>query len=239
MKKHRERLQGFIAGILVVLLLLPLGTALGAPTWSSRNISVLQGGIRVVVNGQQITPRDAQGNVVEPIIFEGTTFMPLRAISEALGYPADWNPHTTTAYIGTRTRAPQPFLDAAPWVERNRVGGTLQVNNATMNGVFYPNAILSSHNSSAQWSRHELNRQFSTLTGVIGREDGSGALPGSITFIGDGRTLAVFSVGGDTRPQNVSVDVRGVSELEIRVQLATGGTTLHRALIGFANATIQ
>ena len=107
-----------------------------------------------------------------------------------------------------------------------------------MDGVFYPNAIRTGHNTTVtQWSRHNLGGEFNTLTGIIGRIDSSGANPGSITFVGDGRTLAAFVVDSNTRPANISVDVRGVSTLEIRAQL--DASSANRAVIGFANATIQ
>jgi len=229
MRKRRDQLQGFIAGILVVLLLLPMSTAFGAPTWTSRDITVLQGGIRTVVNGQEVTLRDAQGRVVEPMIFQGSTFVPLRAISEALGYPVDWNGATTTVYVG---RLPQgtPFLQAAPWFERSG----METRTVNMLGNPFPDAIAS-YARYVGWSHHNLNAQFSTLSGIIGRIDGSGisTAVSTISFIGDGRELASFNVDGDTLPTEISVDVTGVLVLRIQID------TLYGARPAFANAMIQ
>ena len=224
-------MQGFIAGLLVVLLLLPLGTALGSPTWTTRNISVLQGGIRTVVNGQQVTLRDAQGRVIEPMVFEGSTFVPLRAISEALGYPVSWDGATTTVYVG---RQPQgtPFLQAAPWFERSR----METRTVNMLGNPYANAIVTG--IIGGWSHHNLNAQFSTLSGTIGRIDGTGSRAGEIStvsFIGDGRELASFNVDGNTMPTEISVDVTGVLVLRIQITLPSQWSSQP----AFANAMIQ
>jgi len=239
MRKRRDQLQGFIAGILVVLLLLPMGTAFGAPTWTSRDITVLQGGIRLVVNGQEFTPRDAQGRVVEPLIFQGSTFVPLRAVGEALGYPVDWDGSTTTVYIG---RLPQgtPFLQAAPWFERSSIHWTITTATVNMLGQPFANAMIVTNSggnftSGTAWSHHSLNGQFTTLSGTIGRIDGSGTSPSTISFIGDGRELVSFTIDGNTHPTDISVDVTGV--LVLRIQISVPDSSSARP--AFANAMIQ
>ena len=74
----------------------------------TQTITVTYRDIRLVVNGEEVTPRDAQGHVVEPFIFGGTTFLPVRAVSEALGYEVAWSGSTSTVYIGERPEPPAP-----------------------------------------------------------------------------------------------------------------------------------
>jgi len=75
----------------------------------TEDISVTFRNIRLVVNGELITPRDAQGNIVEPFIFDGTTFLPVRAVANALGVDVDWDGNTSTVYLGSRAAvAPTP-----------------------------------------------------------------------------------------------------------------------------------
>ena len=40
----------------------------------------------------------------------------------------------------------------------------------------------------------------------------------TISFIGDGRELATFNVGGSDHPRDISVDVRGVLVLRIQIE---------------------
>lgn len=56
--------------------------------------------IRLVVSGREITPKDANGNVVNPILIDGTTYVPVRAVTEALGKEISWDGVTRTVYIG-------------------------------------------------------------------------------------------------------------------------------------------
>ena len=57
-------------------------------------------GVNLVVNGTTITPKDADGNIVEPFIVDGTTYLPVRAVAEALGQEVGWDGNTKTVYIG-------------------------------------------------------------------------------------------------------------------------------------------
>ena len=108
-----------------------------------------------------------------------------------------------------------------------------------MQGNPFPNAIVppSSAAGSAilSWSNHNLNSQFSAITGTIGREDGSGNAARSISFIGDGRALASFTVDGSTSPTDISVDVTGVLVLRIEIQAFSSDG----ARIAFADAMIE
>lgn len=57
-------------------------------------------GIRLVVDGKEVTPKDPNGNVVEPFASNGTTYLPVRAVSEALGKEVTWDGDTATIYVG-------------------------------------------------------------------------------------------------------------------------------------------
>ena len=106
MKKGRERFIGFTAGVLVMLLLFSLPAALGIGG-NNRDISVLYGGIRLVVHGEEITPRDVNARVVQPFVYQGSTYLPVRAVSEALGYTVDWDGTTQTVYISNESEQAQ------------------------------------------------------------------------------------------------------------------------------------
>lgn len=68
--------------------------------------------IAIVINGVLVTPKDAAGNTVEPFIIDGTTYLPVRAISEALGLSVQWDGDTNTVTLSSS--APQPGNDSEP-----------------------------------------------------------------------------------------------------------------------------
>lgn len=56
-------------------------------------------GITINIDNTIINPKDVNGNIVEPFIIDGTTYLPVRAISEALGKNVTWNGETYSVYI--------------------------------------------------------------------------------------------------------------------------------------------
>ena len=114
MRTSKFSIKSFIAGVVVATIILSAGAAIAA---TERNISVIFRDIRLVVNGETITPRDAQGNIVEPFIWQGSTFLPIRAVGEALGMPVSWDGVTSTVYVGAAPEdepmsAPVPAIDS-------------------------------------------------------------------------------------------------------------------------------
>lgn len=50
----------------------------------------LRGDFTVVIDGVKQTFRDVNGNVVEPVLYNGTTYLPVRAIGEMMGKTVYW-----------------------------------------------------------------------------------------------------------------------------------------------------
>lgn len=55
--------------------------------------------IKITLNGNPIIPRDAQGNTVEPFTIDGTTYLPVRGIADALGLGVEWDGNTNTVIL--------------------------------------------------------------------------------------------------------------------------------------------
>ena len=70
------------------------------------NIEVSFPGIRVEVDGQPVDLKDANGEPLEPFIYGGSTYIPARAVSEALGYEVIWDGTTNTVKINTPSASP-------------------------------------------------------------------------------------------------------------------------------------
>ncbi|MDO7907945.1 stalk domain-containing protein [Paenibacillus sp. JX-17] len=54
------------------------------------------------VNGQPFQPQNDKGAVLVPITYQGTTYLPVRAISKALGVNVDFNNKTNTVFLGEK-----------------------------------------------------------------------------------------------------------------------------------------
>ncbi|MEG1931470.1 MAG: stalk domain-containing protein, partial [Anaerovorax sp.] len=51
-------------------------------------------------DGQQVTPKDVNGNVVEPFIMGGTTYLPVRAVADIFGKEVSWDSKNAIVQIG-------------------------------------------------------------------------------------------------------------------------------------------
>ena len=64
--------------------------------------------------------KDANGTVVYPISYNGTTYVPLRAVSNMMGLPVDWNGDTRTVYLGAADRQPDQLHAIARTTNTNQ-----------------------------------------------------------------------------------------------------------------------
>ncbi|MEL4106624.1 stalk domain-containing protein [Oscillospiraceae bacterium WX1] len=95
----KPSIKGFIIGVISSITVFALvGTALA--TSGTFNISVSYKNIKLFVDGVQYIPKDATGKIVEPFTYNGTTYLPARAVATALGKDVTWVGDTNTVYIG-------------------------------------------------------------------------------------------------------------------------------------------
>ena len=85
----KKEFKGFICGVLATAVV-GLGVVSASGVWD--NISVLRNDINVVVNGRDVT--------ADNFLYNDTTYLPLRAVSEALNQSVSYDESTNTAYIG-------------------------------------------------------------------------------------------------------------------------------------------
>lgn len=92
--------KGFFTGIIVMVILIGLvGTCFAA---SQRNATLNYSGIKITLNGNALTPTDASGATVEPFTIDGTTYLPVRAIANAMGLDVAWNDSTQTVALSNK-----------------------------------------------------------------------------------------------------------------------------------------
>ena len=92
----KERIQGIIIGTVTTLFL--FGT-LSFASHYSEYVERFYKNIKITLNGINIEPKDVNGNIVEPFIIDGTTYLPVRAICKALGLEVNWNSETNTVEL--------------------------------------------------------------------------------------------------------------------------------------------
>ena len=111
MKKVRTFLVGFLTAVILMGLALPAIAAGGTVTWDSVFV-----GAKIVIDGEKLEPKDVNGNPVDAVIYKGTTYLPVRAVAEALGLEVNWDGDTRTVYLGTGAPV-QPETETEPAAE--------------------------------------------------------------------------------------------------------------------------
>ena len=66
----------------------------------TNNIDSAVYNIHIIVDGEELIPKDVNGKIVNPFLLSGTTYLPVRAVSQALGQKVTWEDFTNTVFIG-------------------------------------------------------------------------------------------------------------------------------------------
>lgn len=97
----KKTVKGFVTGVLASVL--AATTIAPAAASTLREIRVAMGGIQIYVDGNLKKPTDANGNVVEPMIYNGTTYLPVRAVTGMLtDKEVSWDGNKQIVYIGKK-----------------------------------------------------------------------------------------------------------------------------------------
>ena len=75
-------------------------------------------GIQLTVNGVSKRLTDANGNEVNPFEYNGTTYVPIRGVAQAMGAQVGYNQSTNTAYIIGEVGGINPSYDALNQIYR-------------------------------------------------------------------------------------------------------------------------
>lgn len=95
MKRSKKScIAGISAISLAVALVSPVSAIVGKMTMNAD-----YNDIKLSLNGQTFTPTDANGNYVEPFAVNGSTYLPVRAVGEALGVQVGWDGKTSTVTL--------------------------------------------------------------------------------------------------------------------------------------------
>lgn len=94
----KSHMKPYLCGVLTTALAFSLVGSVVAST-TTRQATLNYSGIQLVVNGEKVTPTDANGVAVEPFAIDGTTYLPVRAIGNALGMEVGWNGDTQSVTL--------------------------------------------------------------------------------------------------------------------------------------------
>lgn len=99
--------KSYVAGLITALLIGCLvGTASASVGKVTRELEYRD--IRVSLDGNILDLRNAIGEPVEPFMFDGTNYLPVRALAESLGLQVAWDGTHATVVLTTPEKAGEP-----------------------------------------------------------------------------------------------------------------------------------
>ncbi len=208
-----KRLQGALAGVLIGVLL--TGGASYAKT-AIEDIRVNYNNIKVYVDNERQTLKDANGTTIEPFIYNGTTYLPVRAVAELAGMTVSWDDSTKSVYL--QKTAPQADLIAAysPYDSKNC--SLYDVDEYfKMDGSNYANGMRLW--TSSGYAKFNLGGKYKYLDVTIGHS-GDEDREKTVTFVVDGKSAGYVTLTPGVKATRYTVELNYCKDLKIS---ASGG----------------
>ncbi|NLS45476.1 MAG: copper amine oxidase [Firmicutes bacterium] len=235
--KRFDKVKFFVLGMVVMVIITAFVPAFAANT--TKQISATYANIKIYVDDLLISPKDGLGNSVEPFIYQGTTYLPVRAVSEALGKPILWDGKTNSIYIGKHD-SDEPAISLNDLDYFNATGSWDKVDNPRDNlGNSYVEG-LSGINSLSRYADYYATVDY-VLNGKYRRLKGSYILryidrskqraEGKLKIYGDDKLLFSDGMKPGKTPVEFDIDLSGV--LRLRIEMSNYDT--YSTIIADAN----
>ena len=221
MKQIIKTLTTFLSGGLCAVLIISLAVP-SVAAGIQKTITVMTG-INIYVDDIKLNPTDVNGKPVDVMLYNGTTYLPVRAVSQALGKNISWNGKTSSVFVGNHAADNQPACplydldyftsESLSSVSRNSVKDNL---GQSRDSIAFKSSY--GHGYYKMSVSYKLNGKYSALSGVyfLPFEYRSASEEINFSIYGDGKQLLSESVRGGVEPIKFNVDLRGVNNLELK-----------------------
>lgn len=223
----KGQFKGFVVGLLVCVFVLS-GIAVVATDGLRTLENVKVGGIRIVIDNKEFTCTDANGAVVEPMIYNGTTYIPVRAVSTAFGKAVYWDGEESTIYLGNMDgKLEKP---TAKLIDLKNIASEKYDTDKNIfdnYGNFYNSAIhcgslwTSLRNNSCEVLLDKKYSKFKATLFVPQGADWEEGTIDNITIIGDEKVIFPTEASGKiemnktSKPVDIEVDVSNINDFKI------------------------
>lgn len=214
---------------LAVALCLGLGTiAIAANNIRTAMIEANYMNIKLVVDGVEVTPKDANGSTVEPFASNGTTYLPVRAVANALGKDVTWDGETKTVYIGAKPGQTENWMKKLPPYQVGKYCKACDGSDAktyfSVGGVKYTEGVyLDSRYSNNAYALWNTNLQYKSITFKVGHIDGESENSTKLEVYLDGELSNEYDLAWDGPIQTLTVPLNYAGN----VKLALAGSSCY------------
>ena len=211
--KMKKKLAGYLVGFFGAALC--VGGVVYAAT-GAKTIDVVYDNIKVYKDNVLCELKDANGTTIEPFIYNGTTYLPVRGAANLADMQVTWDGNTKSVYLWDE-QVPEgtPFLEVCPPYDSSGATTYLATNGEsfTMAGEKYSNGIT--FHDMSNYVLFNLNSQYATIECTIGHT-GSEQSEKSVSFIVDGKVVKEVELEPECLPKKVSIPVQHGLQLKIQ-----------------------
>ena len=212
---------GLIIGI---LLSASFVTAENGYNLSSFPVKLIFNGTEKQVSDKPYQYFNGQTYVPTSLIYEGTTYVPLRFFSESTGQPVKYVSEDKAIYVGDvpADKVQRGYLSdiLKPYfIEKNykifetnskmTMGGKEYSKGYKMRNIAYGKEEYTTFS-------FNLEGKYKRLTGLIGLDDSLNTNKGILKVYGDDKLLKTYDMNAGSLPQQLDVDLTGVIKLDIK-----------------------
>lgn len=204
---------------------------------SMQSIEVMYDNIKVYKDNVLCELKDSNGTVIEPFIYNGTTYMPVRGTANLADMEVTWDGASKSVYLWDNMVPNGTYLmEVCPPYETYGCEEHLQQNGQSfqMSGTKYSNGFVLY--SSGGYAMFNLNSKYSSIEFTVGHKDGSDLTKEDqdIYFYVDGKLVKEISIGSEDMPKTVSIPVNYGLQLKV-----LKGEKASWADAGFGNITVR
>lgn len=230
----KKRLQGFIAGVLCCIILGGIGVLAKS---SSEIIEVFYNDIKVYKDNVLCELKDGNGDVIEPFIYNGTTYMPVRGTANLAGMEVTWDGAAQSVYLWDESVPDGTYLmEVCPPYEVSNLCYEYYAADGEsflMAGEKYSNGLEMEYAPAS--ALFNLDSKYSNLECVIGHTDYV-EYDKSISFFVDGKLVEEVTLEAECLPKKVSIPVSYGLQLKI---LVNGSKSSKEGNVGIGNITVN
>ncbi|WP_017756235.1 stalk domain-containing protein [Calidifontibacillus oryziterrae] len=245
---HNSYLKGLLSGIVGTTIVISSLASVQAFAPYYKDIKALVTSLTIVVDGKPVTLKS------QPLLIDGTTYLPLREIGQSLGKEVNWDGPNNTIFIGQEEKKYRPSIGISQlepiygetylnvgyggedYLEPAEDGGKITLyrqNFSTINSIAFLDASSVAYNL--------YDDKYFLVRGFAGVDDSNpdSEDKGIIKFYGDGKEIATITTGTKRdEPIPFEVDITGVEKLEIK-NINALGTASRVALVDIIFEAVQ
>lgn len=227
----KKFIVGFVTGAMI------FSTAGAYAATNSKMIEVFYNVANIKINKTSSMPTDPDN---KPFVYNGTTFVPLRYISEALNLPVQWDGATSTVNIGEMEKESEVYIgngiDAMNYQE-SFSGFASYYNNVKKDasdegypsnqqavdntGIKYDNFVVFStganKTSVIEYPLNAKYKKFKTNLGVI-KESKTSKASTIIEVLLDGKSVKTYTLTAGSMPQDIEIDVTNANKITFKFE---------------------